>query len=311
MIKATYFLLIAIFIMSLSCKSKLANQNDKVIPFKNELNYIPYYLKMYKADSLFLTDNFADSYKILDSLFKIYPPIETDNYFEYSIYLNAAVMSGNLDSINKKVRYGYTHFGGISTLHKNNSKMKKGVNEAAHLSNVDIENLKKVYYISLETKLRNKLLFMQSEDQSVRNNSSSTNENIEAVDYKNRIALDTIFKKYGYPKKEFIGSSSAYDLPGGDIRLKIFFLHQPKEFKKKYLPIFFNNLKKGYSDPSIYTSVYDRMLMDSIGIQYYGTFDCEDEACPLSNPKEIDSIRSSVGLPHIKYYKWRLEQFGR
>lgn len=53
----------------MSCKAKQISQEEK------SLNYIPYYLQVYKADSLYMTKNYKQSYEILDKLFKKYKPL--------------------------------------------------------------------------------------------------------------------------------------------------------------------------------------------------------------------------------------------
>ena len=59
--KKTIFLLYVVSI-TISCKSNFSKIGDV------KSNYIPYYLKVYKADSLYLTKNYQQSYEILDSL---------------------------------------------------------------------------------------------------------------------------------------------------------------------------------------------------------------------------------------------------
>ncbi|AWG26162.1 hypothetical protein [Flavobacterium kingsejongi] len=172
-------------VIFLSCKTKRIPEKGNATVVEPELNYIPYYLTMYKADSLFLIDDFKGSYRLLDSLFKIYPPLDTDNYVEYSIYLNSAVMSGNVEDVEAKVRYGYRHFGGIVALHKNNYEMHIAVDSAAKLTETDIAQLKKEYANSLDHGLRERLRRMHYEDQAIRLNGGSYEE-MGLIDWKNR-----------------------------------------------------------------------------------------------------------------------------
>ncbi|RYE39886.1 MAG: hypothetical protein EOP48_25275 [Sphingobacteriales bacterium] len=268
-----------------------------------KVNYIPYYLEMYRADSLFLANNFDGSYKKLDSLFKIYKPLDTENYAEYGIYLSSAVRSGHLDGIRDKAVYGYKHFGNIVTIHKEAPEMHDAVNRAAGLNEEDIRKLKEEYSARLNMPLREKMLQMFKEDQEVRNGGTVQERN--AVDERNRIVLEELITTYGYPRKHLTGSYSAWELPGGNIREDIFFLHQPNDFKLRYLPVILENVKAGICSPTVYAVVYDRMMLKNNDAQYYGSYDC-DSTCALLNPKKIDSIRASIGLPHIKYYPWRM-----
>jgi len=154
------------------------------------------------------------------------------------------------------------------------------------------------------------MLQMYQDDQTVRLEQKSSEE-MDIVDEKNRIELNQIFKKFGFPKKSLIGSNNAYDVPdGGSLYLNIFFMHQSDSVRAKYLPILLDGVKKGYCEPEIYAIVYDRDLILKGQKQYYGTYTCDgDEVCPLKNPQKIDSIRKTVGLPHIKFYPWKVNQF--
>ncbi len=292
-------ILLTIFI----CSAFVTDCNNKF-----ETNYIPYYLKVYEADSLYLINDFEGSYRLLDSLFKVYKPLNIDNFAEYGIYVTSAVKSGNLDGIKQKVEYGYKTFGEIKTIHRNSYELHEEVNRVVGLSDKEIKDLKEIYYRNLDLELRAKLLKMFKEDQEART-VSVNQEKIDLVDQNNRKEIDAIFEKYGFPLKSMTGSMNAYDLPGGYFRLVIFFLHQPDDFKQKYLPILLDNVKKGNIEPDVYTSVYDKRLIENKKNQYFGTFWCsEDMLCQLENPKEIDSIRRSVGLPHTTYYAWRMDQ---
>lgn len=302
MSKKTIIIVVVSSLFLVSCKSNYTRIEDK------EINYIPYYLEMYKADSLFLINDFNGSYKILDSLFKIYPPLNIDNYVEYGIYLSSAVKSGNLDGIKEKVEFGYKNFGGIMTLHNESYEMYLEVNKIAGLNDDDIKSLKDFYYKSLDIELREKLLGMYEQDQEVRNESNNLSK-MDSIDKINRRELDLIFEKYGFPLKSLTGSINAYDLPGGYFRLVTLILHQPEDFKQKYLPILLENVKKGNIEPDVYSMVYDKMLIERKKNQYYGMFYCtQTELCDLENPKRLDSIRKSIGLPHIDYYQWRMKQ---
>lgn len=306
--KKNWIILFIIFLIVFSCKSnKQVNENTVV---QKETNYIPYYLIMYKADSLYLVNDFEGSYKISDSIFKVFEPLNSDNYAEYGVYLNCAVKSNHLDSIGEKVRYGYLHFGNIQTLHKDGYTMYKAVNKAANLTDEEMKDLKMKYYNSLNLDLRKKMLQMYQDEQTFRLEQKSLEE-MDIVDEKNRIDLNQIFKKFGFPKKSLIGSNNAYDVPdGGSIYLNIFFMHQSDSVRAKYLPILLDGVKKGYCEPEIYAIVYDRDLILKGQKQYYGTYTCDgDEVCPLKNPQKIDSIRKTVGLPHIKFNQWKVSQF--
>ena len=70
----------------ISCKSNYTSVGSK------NANYIPYYLKVYEADSLYLVGNYERSYHILDSLFDKFEPLNMTLYFEYESYVKTSVI---------------------------------------------------------------------------------------------------------------------------------------------------------------------------------------------------------------------------
>lgn len=311
-LKFTVNVLLIIIVIVISCQSAKSIEliNKSTIGANYEkLNYIDYFVNINEADSLYLIDDFKGSYKILDSIFKIYPPLNSDNYVEYGVYLNSAVMTGNLENIEDKVRYAYLNFGNIQTHHKNAFEMYMAVNKISKFTDDEIKDFKLKYYHNLDLDLRKRMLQMYKLDQEVRIHKKSDFEMIK-VDEVNRQELNYIFKTFGFPTKKLIGSNNAYDLPdNGSIYLHNFFIHQPDSVRSKYLPILLEGLKKGYCEPQVYASVYDRDQILKGKKQYYGTYLCDnDEVCPVEFPIKIDSIRKSIGLPHLKYYQWKLKQ---
>src|SRR5690606_3967628 len=66
---------------------------------EKEVNYIPYYLKVYEADSLFMMKNYERSFEILDSLFQKYEPLNQFGVYEMQTYVKTAYLTGNHKSI--------------------------------------------------------------------------------------------------------------------------------------------------------------------------------------------------------------------
>lgn len=294
-----------------SCKSKKFVNVDNSIKVEKEVNYIPYFLEVQKADSLYLTNNFEESYRKLDSLFKKYDPINSDTYVEYGIYVNSAVMSNHIEDIERKVRNGYLNFGAITPRHKDWMEIDNKVFIVAKLSKEEVDNLVEQYKSKLDLELRNCLKKMAIDDQEIRSIKSSENEKI-IVDEKNGRKLDSIFTKYGYPSNSIMGTNNAFFEYDDFVTIHIFFLHQPDDFKNKYLPIILENIKKGKCEPSTYAVIKDRQMLENSNLQYFGSYKSEDEKLlPLYNVKKIDSIRKSIGLPNISYDDWRLEKLTR
>ncbi len=89
------FFLISISLISCNSYQKIGDKNS---------NYIPYYLKVYEADSLFLVKNYSSAYEKYDSLFKYYEPINMPLYFEFENYLKAGLLSDKKKNIKNEFK---------------------------------------------------------------------------------------------------------------------------------------------------------------------------------------------------------------
>ena len=81
--KVGMFFLISISFISCKSYQKIGGENS---------NYIPYYLKVYEADSLFLVKKFSLAYEKYDSLFKYYEPINMPLYLECENYIKDGLL---------------------------------------------------------------------------------------------------------------------------------------------------------------------------------------------------------------------------
>lgn len=287
-----------------SCKSKYED-----LRLSKKVNYIPYYLKMYEADSLYLVHNYKKSYKILDSLFEKFTPLNIEGYSEYHTYIRSAVGSNNFKKIKQITRRSFVDFGSVVSNYKVDSLLHIALQKSEY-SDADLEQFIEEHKSRLNLTLRDTVAMMIVKDQSVRKAENISYELMDNVDSENLYLLKFILHKYGYPSLSKIGNSL---LDGKDIDLGCIFLHANKTIKRNYLlDAIFPYVKSGDCLPSTYAAIYDRLLLDETnfeGAQYYGEFIVRD--LKLVNPKKIDSIRKSVGLPHITYEKWRyIQQFG-
>ena len=308
--KKNIILLFVVFVVFASCKTK-SFQESKTVSFeqKKEVNYIPYYLKVYEADSLYLINNFDKAYKILDSLFKIYEPRNSDNFAEYSVYLNSAVKCRHIECIREKAIFGLKNFGNIQSLHKEGYAMYKELKKVASISNQDEQELKDKYYNSLNKELRYKIQEIYLRDQEVRRDFEDDKKR-DSIDNINLIELVKIFEETGFPEKKIIGSNNAYDMPDKwFVKLEILFMHQSSITREKYIPVFFNALKRGLCEPEVYASIYDKNEIENGRKQKYGTFSYSGGAFDtIMEQNSLKIIRKNIGLPSINYYKWRVKQ---
>ena len=101
-------LFVVSFFTLFSCRSNYQKIGDK------NSNYIPYYLKVYEADSLYLTKNFSLAYEKYDSLFKYYEPINIPLYFEFENYIKSGLLTNKKKRFKTEfkelfTKYGYTY----------------------------------------------------------------------------------------------------------------------------------------------------------------------------------------------------------
>lgn len=287
-----------------SCRSNYTCIGDKTA------NYIPYYLKVYEADSLFLVNDFEGSYKILDSLFKRYEPINMGGYYEYGNYLASSVMIGKTKNINSKIKKSYTDFGGIPISHYDSSKFKKTILGYSKFSKKELNGFKQIYLNKLNLELRHKIERMINKDQEASANMSD--DSVLFYRKKHKKELDDIFLKYGYPNLKTIGSDNYFE---NSADLSVILIHQDVSAKEYFLVLMLDNLKKGNCMPSEYAAVYDRKIWTQTETiqskQYFGSFiNIKDGSLsiPLTNPQKIDSIRKTIGLYNVNYNWWRYKK---
>lgn len=292
--------LVSVLVFLISCKSNYTCIGDK------KANYIPYYLKVYEADSLFLVNDFEGSYKILDSLFKRYEPINMGGYYEYGNYLASSVMIGKTKNINNKIKKSYTDFGGIPIYHYDSSKLKNTILGHSKFSKEELNGFKQIYLSGLNLELRHKIERMINEDQEASANMAE--DSVLFYRKKHKKELDDIFLKYGYPNLKTIGSDNYFE---NSADLSVLLIHQDVKEKEFFLEIMLDNLKKGNCMPSEYATVYDRKIWTQTETkqskQYFGSFiNIKDGSLsiPVLNPKQLDSIRKSIGLKNSCTYDW-------
>jgi hypothetical protein len=290
--KTHNILLLVVLLLNISCKSSYTRIGDK------KANYIPYYLKVYEADSLFLTNNYEQSYKILDSLFKKFEPINMQNYLEYGNYIASAIMIGKTDNIDNKIRKGILNYGSISFFHPNSIEIKDKIyNDVTAISKEEFESLfLKSKPNKVDANLKLLLIEIDKEDQSARNPVIDY-EKMDFFQKKHSPIIEKIIKEYGYPNYQM--TKFINDEFGFPVNFTVLFLHQDVEFKRKYLPLLKTLLIKGKVLPNEYASIVDKIYM-SENKSLYGTF----PEIELLHENKIDSLRKTIGLPKYGYENW-------
>lgn len=289
--KKSLFLISIISLIIISCSSSYTKSGSK------NANYIPYYLKAYEADSLCLVGNYQRSYEILDSLFKKHEPVNMDNVNEYSTYIACCVMTGNTENLDSKIRQGILKYGSIIRNHPEADTIYNRLSKITKVSREEMKLLSQNHYKKYNIQLRNRIIRMFEEDQCARIPSLNL-EKMDEFQKKHEKEIQEIIAKFGYPNHNVTGY--LLDKNNGPVTFEVVFFHQTAENKKKYLPMLYDNLIKGKSSPFEYGGIVDKIYLDN-GSLYYGTFIGKEL---LVNPKKIDSIRKTIGLPGYGYEEW-------
>lgn len=298
-------LFVFVSISLISCKSyqKIGDKNS---------NYIPYYLKVYEADSLFLVKNYSLAYEKYDSLFKYYEPINMPLYFEFENYIKSGLLAKKDKSFKKEFKkivanYGYT-YGNIekdTLLQVLASRFKK--------SKKDIEKWQKQYSSKIDTFYRYQLTTMNLNDQKVRNQKPLNWDEVAKIDKQNDSILRQMINVIGYPNFKNVGSFRKLneDEKKVDLGVEVLLNHftsseESFEFYNQILP---NHIKKGECLPKDYAHLIDRYYTKNSkdSFFYFITFNYDFKNNP-SLVRVINERRKKNGLPSIEYEKIWFEE---
>lgn len=280
-----------------SCKTGYTYIGD------DNANYIPYYLKVNEADSLYIVEEYAKSHKILDSLFKKYEPANTDNFYEYGTYLMSCVAVNDTIDIKKKMAYSFEKFG---SMHAPIYPLEKYIylNNIYRKDSIHFLNLKKKYLQNIDYNMISKLQKMLEFDQSDRClNTVENMRKIEVIDSINSIKLKEVIQNNVYPNYYIVG----YFEPALNefANISTLLLHQDRETVFKYLPIIEDAVKKGKCSPYEYALIFDKCMWvygNENEKQKFNSFD-------TNTKQEINSVvknnRKKIGLPSVYYFKWK------
>lgn len=284
--------LLILFVISLfifSCKSNYTRIGDK------NANYIPYYIKVYEADSLFLSENYRGSYKILDNLFKKYEPVNLPEYYEYTTYLACSYILKE-KNISKKIKKGYSKFNNLGLWHKNYKVIYKGLDSILNKS--EVVSAKNKYSENIDFKLRNKIISMIQNDQESRKNKDF--KKMELLSIEHEKSLDSIFKTHGIPIKEKIG----FGINGESVHFNILLLHLNPSKRNSLISFLKENVINGKYSPDEFATVVDRCYLENSNEMYYGQYKNEG----LSYVKDtltVNQRRRIIGLPTLEYEAFR------
>jgi hypothetical protein len=283
-----------IFIVTIlfSCKSNYTRIGDK------DANYIPYYLKVYEADSLYIVGNFDKSYKILDSLFKKYEPININTYNEYLIYTKLKVLKNN--NIKKDLIKLIQEFGYYRDILQEDSILKNKL-EQYEFNDKLIDKMEKNYLNKININTRLIISKMDYEDQKARNERN----NIVKIDKKNDSILRNLILNNKFPNQKYTGKyhigRNIQDYNGLDLIINHMGYYQESfEFYKKYLK---ELMQKGNCPPFLYATLIDKKSVIDNKLPFYYSKYLNDLNNLLKSKKDyntIDKERKLVGLPSVQ-----------
>lgn len=294
-----YFLMIVfLFLCLVSCKSNYTRIGDK------NANYIPYYLKVYEADSLSLVGEYKRSDEILDSLFKKFEPVNLSYYNEYFTYYKNKILLEDFDKIDVILKKLVSDHGFNIGLYENDSLNSIAIKKTK-FTRKDLDDFYKDYIEDSNLEYRYAIEKMIENDQRVRLAVPRDKEEWEKVDKENAEKIKLLIAKYGYPSRKKIGSRS---FTNKSAEVSTLFLHATNEAREDYiLDLMLKSVKKGECEPNDFAVVYDKYLYVSGRKVLYGELRDRKKSLELVvvNPKKIDSIRKSVGLEHLEYKRWK------
>lgn len=272
---------------------------------KKEINYIPYYLKVYEADSLYLSGNYKRSFEILDSLFRFYEPLNQLEYYEITTYIKSSYLVGSNQNLKPYFKRLVKDWGYNENQIKNSyDKILSQAFEKAPLSNKEFEELKQLYKNNVNWRLRSTIVKILEDDQLFRGKDRGKEYMREdSVDLVHIELLKDIFKKYGYPDYKSIG----YPKYGEMVDLMVVFNHISDNLSESDYVFFHNELltfiKNGTASPMCMAFLVDKRSFDKDRSTVYGTY-LESEVTKFDTT-EINKNRKSIGLPSIQYEKFK------
>lgn len=293
-------LLFIVIISAISCK----NMKTKYHSTNKKLDYIPYYLKVYEADSLFYKNDYSQSFNLLDSLFTKYKPLNIEGYYEYEIYLHLLVHLNKREDYSKEIKKLIQDFGYKNEQIKNDSILNVALSKSAKLTKKEMANLEKEYIASLDLKFREQITKMNYLDQNVRKSYLIENKEVamRKVDQKNDSIMKNYILKLGFPGVKKIGVYQISEKDTSDVALSILFNHfsynGSYDFYKKEL---IKYIKNGECNPAIYASLIDRWhSINNDELFYYYRWHTEIKKLDSSQYPKINKRRISIGLPTIE-----------
>lgn len=265
---------------------------------QEELNYIAYYSEIYKADSLFMTNNYDESYKILDYLLKRYKPVK--GWFvnvsrDYLISKSKVAKVERTDIENYLYEQAYV----LEAILGDKSVAK--LLEEFHIDKIEVEKIVAKNVSKINIPLRNELGNMTLKDQDIRN--TKNYDSIKKIDWQHSQRLKEIIETVGFPNEKIVGGYNLQGKPHSEIFLPQIFNHMAYngdyDYFKKKLPELIRN---GTCDPFNYAMLEDRRNeINNRPIEYLVIIPITEN----SDKKKINTNRKAIGLPSVEFEEFK------
>lgn len=294
------FLLFIITIVS--CKSSYTKIGDE------NANYIPYYLKVYDADSLYYANDFKSYKKILKEIFKNYEPINIPFYWEYEKYVASSIILNKSGNYDKELEQLIEYYGYSLQKIKNDSILSIALNNST-FDKIYLNKLEQKYKDGLDLQLIEVLKNIEDSDQEIRKRDGLNWEERELlmkeIDKKNDSILRNYIMSNGYPRTKKINGFSL------SLLLNHFSYGDSYKFYKEILPRF---IKDGTCNPIDYSSMIDRWYLINTGTPFY-YMRWNNKLKKIENDtvtiNKINLERKKIGLPSIEQDKVLLNRINK
>ncbi|WP_159076427.1 hypothetical protein [Flagellimonas amoyensis] len=295
--------LISMIFFFASCKDNL--QPHKVENFDTEINYVPYYLEVYRADSFYLKGFYQQSYKILDDLFKEYAPLNQFGLFEMQTYIKSAYQTKNYDMIKPTFIKLMNTWGFVPKTAFSDSILSNAW-DRVKIDEEKIVSSENSYKEKINWTLRETIVAIKLQDQNFRGRNGE-----DSIDRQHIILLKDIFNKYGYPDFRLIGNSRSDE----NIDLLVVFNHISDNLEEDEYIFFRESLlkyvRKGTASPVCLAFLEDKRCFDIGEPTVYGTFGTDisfGEKRLKVDTLEVNKKRKSIGLPSLQYSKFKRDR---
>src|SRR5690606_36977217 len=222
----------------------------------NEVNYIPYYLKVYEADSLYLIGNYERSFEILDSLSKEYELLNPIVTKDLELYIKTAYLNGHYGVLKSAIKSLVSFWDYKSEYTEYDSLMNEAWKKA-NLNQEEIIRWEQTCKNGINKTLRDTLIIMTTNDQKYRK-ASGVDLVRDSIDMTHKNLLKYIYEKYGYRDYRIVGYPKAGEMTDiGIIYLHIF--NQMSEDEFNYFKTrLLKYIKEGKANPEYLANLVDR-----------------------------------------------------